>query len=132
MTKSCRMVRASWGSVTHNQERNRSYGVLGSNEGAGAEYAPDLADPHADPEGGHAGPHDLDGLIAGYEPLVQLRTVAQDDFDECQRVAGRNLLIMKVLSVKVVAIIEAQLSDDDSIMKDLECRPSRRAASRAS
>lgn len=69
---------------------------------------------------GTLGHTDLDGLIAGYEPLVQLRTVAQDDFDECQRVAARDLLIMKVLSVKVTALIEAQLSDDDSIMKDID------------
>jgi hypothetical protein len=69
---------------------------------------------------GTLGYADLDTMIAGYEPLVQQRTTAQDDFDEGERVVARSLLVMKILSVKVPAIIEAQLSENDSIMKDVD------------
>lgn len=68
---------------------------------------------------GTLGPADLETLINGYEPLVQARTAAQDDFDEAERVVARHLLIMKILSVKVPALIEGQLSENQSIMDDL-------------
>lgn len=68
---------------------------------------------------GTLGPADLDALIDGFEPLVQARTTAQDDFDEAERVVARNLLIMKILSVKIPAIIEAHLSDNQSLIEDL-------------
>jgi hypothetical protein len=65
---------------------------------------------------GHA---DLEALIDGYEPKVQARTLAQDDFDETERVVARSLLIMKILAIKIPAMIEAQLSESDSLMDDL-------------
>ena len=65
---------------------------------------------------GHA---DLDTMIGGSEPLVQLRTAAQDVFDEAERGVARSLLIMRILSLKVPAILEAQLGDNDSVMGDV-------------
>jgi hypothetical protein len=62
---------------------------------------------------------DLDTMIGGYEALVQARTDAQDVFDEAGRAVARSLAIMKTLSVKVTAIIEAQLSENESIMDDV-------------
>ncbi len=69
---------------------------------------------------GTLGHTDLEALIDGYEPKVQERTEAQDDFDESEREVARKLLIMKILSLKIPAIIEGQLSENDSIMKDLD------------
>ncbi len=69
---------------------------------------------------GTLGASDLEDMIDGYEPLVQARTVAQDDFDEAERAVERALLKMRILSVKVPAIIEAQLSENNSIMSDVD------------
>lgn len=63
---------------------------------------------------------DLNTMINGYEALVQMRTAAQDDFDQAERAVARSLEIMKTLSVKVAAIIEAQLNEDSSIMEDVD------------
>jgi hypothetical protein len=63
---------------------------------------------------------DLDTMIGGYEALVQARTDAQDVFDEANRAVAKSLLIMKTLSVKVATIIEAQLSENESIMDDVD------------
>lgn len=65
---------------------------------------------------GHA---DLLTLIDGYEPLAQARATAQDAFDEGERGVARSLLVMKILGVKVPAMIDAQLSENDSIMGDV-------------
>lgn len=68
---------------------------------------------------GTLGHTDLDTMIAGYEPLAQGVAVAQDDFDDAEREVARSLLIMKTLSVKVPAIIEAQLDENSGIMDDV-------------
>lgn len=68
---------------------------------------------------GTLGHTDLDTLIDGYEALVQQRTTVQDDFDEEERDVARSLLVMKTLAIKVPAIIEAQLSENESIMGDV-------------
>ncbi len=69
---------------------------------------------------GTLGSTDLETLIDGFEPLVQARTLAQDDFDEAEREVARSLLKMKILSLKVPAMIEAQLSENASIMDDVD------------
>lgn len=66
---------------------------------------------------GHA---DLDGFIDGYEPMVQARTGAQDEFDESERAVQRSLLVMKILGTKVPAIMEGMLSDQTALMKDVD------------
>ncbi len=63
---------------------------------------------------------DLDGFIAGFEPLVQARTTAQDDFDDAERAVQRSLLVMKILGTKVPAILEGMLSDQSALMKDVD------------
>jgi hypothetical protein len=60
---------------------------------------------------GTLGISDLEKLIDIYEPLVQVRTEAQDVFDESERA----VLVMKTLAVKVTAIIEVQPSENESI-----------------
>src|SRR5262245_4831322 len=62
---------------------------------------------------------DLDELIDGFEALVQARTLVQDDADEGHRAVARSLLIMKILSTKVTALIEAQLSENEGIIDDV-------------
>lgn len=69
---------------------------------------------------GTRGTTDYTALIAGYEPLVQNRTTAQDTFDAAFRAAQSSLLKMKVLGTKVPAIIEAQLDENEAIMKDVD------------
>lgn len=68
---------------------------------------------------GGQSPTELTTLIEGYEPLVQTRTTAQDDFDAAFRAAQDALLRMKVLGTKVPAIIEAQLDENEGLMKDV-------------
>ncbi len=63
---------------------------------------------------------DLDGFIDEYEPKVQARTAAQDEFDEAERAVQRSLLVMKILGTKVPAIIEGMLSDQTGLMKDVD------------
>jgi hypothetical protein len=62
---------------------------------------------------------DLDGLINQFEPLAQARTAAQDTFDEAIRAVRTALLKMKLLGTKVPQIIDAQLSENEAIQKDL-------------
>ena len=61
----------------------------------------------------------LDGLIDGFEPLVQARVAAQDLYDEAFRNAQKSLATMRVLGVKLPAMIDSQLSENEKIMKDL-------------
>lgn len=68
---------------------------------------------------GGQGTAELTTLIDGFEPLVQARTQAQDDFDAAFRAAQDALLRMKVLGTKVPAIIEAQLDENEGLMKDV-------------
>lgn len=63
---------------------------------------------------------DLETLIDGFEPLVQARTTAQDDYDAAYRACQDGLLRMKVLGTKVPAIIEGQLSENAAIIDDLD------------
>jgi hypothetical protein len=65
------------------------------------------------------GTTELTTLIDEFEPLVQARTEAQDDFDAAFRAAQDALLRMKVLGTKVPAIIEAQLDENEGLMKDV-------------
>ena len=69
---------------------------------------------------GTLGSTDLAALIAGFEPLVQARTDAQDTFDAAFRAAQDALARMKVLGTKVPAIIEGQLDENTALMKDLD------------
>ena len=66
---------------------------------------------------GHA---DLGELIDEFEPLVQARTLAQDDFDAAFRAVQNALLRMKILGTKVPQIMEAQLDENTGIMKDVD------------
>jgi hypothetical protein len=61
----------------------------------------------------------LSGLIAGFEPLVQARVAKQDFYDKAFRAAQKSLGTMRVLGVKVAAMIDSQLTENESIMKDL-------------
>jgi hypothetical protein len=65
-------------------------------------------------------PDDLEALVDDFEPKAQARTAAQDVFDVAERARQTSLLKMKVLGTKVPAIIDAQLSDDAAIQKDLQ------------
>lgn len=65
------------------------------------------------------GPDELEDHIDEFEPLVQLRTGAQDTNDAAVRAAQRSLLKMKNLGTKVPAIIEAMLDEDEGIIKDV-------------
>ncbi len=65
-------------------------------------------------------PADLTDLIDAYEPLMQARTDAQDTYDAGYRLGQDSLLRMKSLGTKIPAIIEAQLSENEGIMKDLD------------
>ena len=69
---------------------------------------------------GTRGSADLEGLIDGFEPLVQERTGAQDDLDAAFRAVQTSLLIMQTLGVKVPQIIEAQLDENAGIMQDVD------------
>lgn len=69
---------------------------------------------------GTQGTTEYEALINGYEPLVQLRTTAQDDFDGTFRTIQGALLKMKLLGTKVPQIIEAQLDENEGIMKDVD------------
>ncbi len=62
----------------------------------------------------------LTTLIAGFEPLVQLRTAAQDEFDSAFRAGQDALLRMKVLGTRVPAIIEGHLDENANIIKDVD------------
>lgn len=66
------------------------------------------------------GTADLSAYIDGFEPLVQARTDAQDNFDACFRAAQDALLRMKVLGTRVPAMIEAQLDEDEGLMDDVD------------
>lgn len=69
---------------------------------------------------GTLGTADLEGLIDGFEPLVQERTAAQDVFDAAYRAGQDALLRMKVLGTKIPAIIEGHLDENTALMKDLD------------
>ena len=62
---------------------------------------------------------ELEGLIDGFEPLVQARTAAQDNYDAAFRSAQDALLRMKALGTKVPALIEGHLDENAAIMKDV-------------
>ena len=62
----------------------------------------------------------LSTLIDGFEPLVQQRTVAQDDFDAAFRAGQDALLRMKVLGTKIPVLIEGHLEENVGIMKDVD------------
>jgi len=62
----------------------------------------------------------LSAYIDGFEPLVQLRTLAQDNFDACFRAGQDALLRMKALGTRVPALIEAHLDENTGIMKDVD------------
>lgn len=66
------------------------------------------------------GTTELATLIAAYEPLVQQRTTAQDDFDAAYRAGQDALLRMKVLGIKVPALIEGHLDENEGIMRDVD------------
>lgn len=63
---------------------------------------------------------DLDTLINQFEPTAQARTAAQDTYDDKVRTARTALLVMKILGTKVAQIIDAQLTDNAAIQKDLQ------------
>ena len=63
---------------------------------------------------------DLATYIAGFEPAVQARMVAQDGSDAAYRTVQSALMTMKVLGTKVPLLIEAQVNENESIMKDLD------------
>lgn len=69
---------------------------------------------------GGQGTTELTAYIDGFEPLVQERTLAQDNFDACFRAAQDALLRMKMLGTRVPAIIEAHLDENDGLMKDVD------------
>lgn len=62
----------------------------------------------------------LAALIEGFEPLVQARTQAQDDYDAAYRAGQDALLRMKVLGTKIPALIEAHLDENTALMKDVD------------
>jgi hypothetical protein len=64
-------------------------------------------------------PADLADLNADFEPLVQTRAMKRDDADAAYRAVQSSLLKMQLLGARVPAIIEAQLSEDDGIVRDL-------------
>lgn len=65
------------------------------------------------------GPDELEDHIDEFEPLVQLRTTAQDTYDAAYRAAQASLQKMKILGTKVPAIIEAMLDEDEGIIGDV-------------
>lgn len=69
---------------------------------------------------GSATATDLDALINQFEPKAQARTAAQDTFDGVVRTARTALLFMKILGIKVAQIVDAQLSENAAIQKDLQ------------
>jgi len=62
---------------------------------------------------------DLEARIEEFEPLAQARVEAQDTADASYREVQSSLALMKLLSTKVAAIIEGQLSENTGLMKDL-------------
>jgi hypothetical protein len=66
------------------------------------------------------GPDKLEEHIDEFEPLVQLRTQAQDVYDEAFRAVQSSLQKMKLLGTKVPQIIEAMLDEDEGIIKDVK------------
>lgn len=66
------------------------------------------------------GTAELSTLIAGFEPLVQQRTAAQDDFDAAFRAGQDALLRMKALGTKIPVLIEGHLEENAGIMKDVD------------
>jgi hypothetical protein len=68
---------------------------------------------------GGQGTAEFTALIAGFEPLVQQRTAAQDDFDAAYRAGQDALLRMKVLGTKVPALIAGHLDDNEGLMQDV-------------
>ena len=69
---------------------------------------------------GTQGPSDLEAFIDGFEPRVQARTEAQDDFDAAFRAVQGSLLRLKILGTKVPQMIEAVLDEDQGLMKDVD------------
>ena len=66
------------------------------------------------------GAGDLDTLTGQFEAKAQLRSEAQDDYDEASRAVGASLLKMKILGTKVPQIIDGQLSGNPAIDGGLE------------
>ncbi len=69
---------------------------------------------------GTQGTAELQALIAGFEPLVQARTAAQDASDAAFRDVQADLLKMKVLGTKVPKLIEGHLEENERLMKDVD------------
>jgi hypothetical protein len=63
---------------------------------------------------------DLGTLVAGFEPLAQQRTAAQDDYDAAFRSGQDALLRMKVLGTRVPALIEGHLDENEAIIRDVD------------
>lgn len=66
-----------------------------------------------------AGPADLEALIDGFEPRLQARALRRDEADAAGRAVQSSLQRMHLLGARVPRIIEAQLSEDEGIRRDL-------------
>jgi hypothetical protein len=69
---------------------------------------------------GTQGTAELSTLIAGFEPLVQLRIAAQDEADAAYRAGQDALLRMKALGTKIPALIEGHLDENAALMRDVD------------
>jgi hypothetical protein len=69
---------------------------------------------------GTLGTAELEGLIDGFEPLVQARVAAQDVYDEAFRDVQSALLKMKILGTKVPVLIEGHLEENERLMKAVD------------
>lgn len=69
---------------------------------------------------GTQGAEALAEYIGQFEPLLQSRAVAQDDYDAAFREVQNTLAKMKLLGTKVPQMIEAQLSENRGLMEDLK------------
>ncbi len=62
----------------------------------------------------------LKGYIDQFEPVLQKRTEAQDDYDHAYRTVQDTLAKMKLLGTRVPKMIEAQLEENRQLMRDLQ------------
>lgn len=62
----------------------------------------------------------LEGYIDQFEPVLQKRVDAQDDYDAAYRGVQDTLAKMKLLGTRVPKMIEAQLDEDRQLMRDLQ------------
>jgi|GEM_PF-2387506 len=69
---------------------------------------------------GGQGIAELGALIAGFEPLVQQRALAQDAFDAAFRAGQDARRRMQVLGTKVPALIVAQLDENAALMQEVD------------